>query len=111
MPAYAAAPEDSPFASAAGAVGAPSASTEGILPLSPLALNPQPLTSSTLLNPKKGSGMYDFSSINEALKGAQLSWIYNWWHTINLVRMTDPFSSVVMQEHATGQSCDASTMS
>lgn len=69
-------------------MGAPSALAEGILPLSPLAINPQPLTSSTQLNPKKGAGMYDFFSINEALKSARLSWTYNWWHTISLVRVT-----------------------
>ena len=61
---------------------------EGILPLSPLAINPQPLTASTQLNPKKGAGMYYFDSINESLKSARLSWTYNWWHTMNLVRMT-----------------------
>ena len=67
-------------------MGAPSAVPEGILPLSPLALNPEPLTSSTQLNPKKGAGVYYFSSVNEALKSGRLSWTYNWWHTLSFVR-------------------------
>ena len=89
LPGYAAAPEEPPSASAEGAVGAPSAAAEGILPLSPLALNPEPLTSSTQLNPKKGAGMYSFGGVDEALNSARLSWTYNWWHTLSFVRTSD----------------------
>lgn len=89
MPGYAAAPEGSPSASAEGAAGSPSAAAEGILPLSPLALNPEPLTASTQLNPKKGAGMYYFFGANEALESARLSWTYNWWHTLSFVRTSD----------------------
>ena len=84
----AAAPEEAPSALAEGAVEAPSAVAEGILPLSPLVLNPYPLTASSQLNPKKGAGVYYFSSVNEALKSGRLSWTYNWWHTLSFVSTT-----------------------
>ena len=83
--AYGAAPAAQASVSADGAAGAPSAVAEGILPLSPLAMSPQPLTSSTQLNFKKGAGMYHFSNINDALEGGRLSWTYNWWHMLDQV--------------------------
>ena len=99
LPPYAAAPAASPSASTEGAAGtpsaAPSAGNQSILPLSPLAINPQPLTTSTQLNPKKGAGMYYFSSDKEALKSARLSWMYNWWHVMNLV--IHPVLAAVME--------------
>ena len=91
-----AAPEEAPSVLAEGAVGAPSAMAEGILPLSPLALNPVPLTFPSQLNIKKGAGVFYYSGVNEALKSARLSWTYNWWHTLSFVSTSlPPFVSLL----------------
>ena len=93
LPPYAAAPAASPSASTEGAAGPPSAAlsavNQSIPPLSPLAISPQPQATSTQLNPKKGAGMFYFSSDKEALKSARLSWTYNWWHVMDLVKPAD----------------------
>ena len=89
LPAFAAAPDALGSAFAEGAAGAPAVDPEGILPLSPLVLNPEPLTAPTQLNPKKGAGLYFFLGANEALQSARLSWTYNWWHTLSFVSLPD----------------------